>query len=35
MGAAGRQRFEQEFTFERYVARLGPILDEAFPPRGR
>ena len=30
MGAAGRNRFETEFTYDRYVARLGPILQTAF-----
>jgi phosphatidylinositol alpha-1,6-mannosyltransferase len=29
-GAAGRERFEKEFTFERYCARLAPILSTAF-----
>jgi phosphatidylinositol alpha-1,6-mannosyltransferase len=30
MGAAGRQRFEQEFTFDRFRDRLGAILADAF-----
>jgi len=29
-GAAGRRRFEREFTFERYCERLAPILSAAF-----
>lgn len=29
-GAAGRQRFEREFTFERFCERLTPILQNAF-----
>jgi phosphatidylinositol alpha-1,6-mannosyltransferase len=29
-GAAGKRRFENEFTFERYCARLAPILSAAF-----
>jgi phosphatidylinositol alpha-1,6-mannosyltransferase len=29
-GAAGRERFEREFTFERYCERLAPILSAAF-----
>ena len=30
LGAAGRKIFEAEFTYDRYVARLGPILQSAF-----
>lgn len=30
MGAAGRNHFDAEFTYDRYVARLGPILQSAF-----
>jgi phosphatidylinositol alpha-1,6-mannosyltransferase len=29
-GAAGKARFEREFTFERYCDRLAPILADAF-----
>lgn len=29
-GAAGKRRFEREFTFERYCERLAPILADAF-----
>jgi phosphatidyl-myo-inositol dimannoside synthase len=29
-GAAGKLRFEREFTFERYCERLAPILSAAF-----
>lgn len=29
-GAAGKRRFEREFTFERYCERLAPILSAAF-----
>jgi phosphatidylinositol alpha-1,6-mannosyltransferase len=29
-GAAGKRRFEKEFTFERYCDRLRPILVDAF-----
>lgn len=29
-GSAGRRRFESEFTFDRYCARLRPILAAAF-----
>jgi phosphatidyl-myo-inositol dimannoside synthase len=29
-GAAGKRRFENEFTFERYCERLAPILAAAF-----
>jgi phosphatidylinositol alpha-1,6-mannosyltransferase len=30
MGAAGRRRFEAEFTYARFVSRLRPILQSAF-----
>jgi phosphatidylinositol alpha-1,6-mannosyltransferase len=30
MGAAGRRRFEAEFTYDRFLGRLGPILQSAF-----
>lgn len=32
MGAAGRERFRREFTYERFCDRLFPILDAAFTP---
>ncbi len=35
LGAAGRRRFEAEFTFERYRDRLVSLLGEHFPPRSR
>jgi phosphatidylinositol alpha-1,6-mannosyltransferase len=31
LGLAGRRRFENEFTFERFRERLSPILHAAFP----
>jgi len=30
MGAAGKNRFDAEFTYGRYLARLGPILQSGF-----
>ena len=30
MGAAGRMRFEAQFTYDKYLARLGPVLKSAF-----
>ncbi len=34
-GEAGRRRFEQEFTYERYRDRLGRVLVDAFGTTGR
>ena len=35
MGAAGRQRFEQCFTYTQFAARIVPLLLTSFDPGQR